>query len=134
MSRPAALAAIFERYHVGWETRDPDRIATPDEREWWAATIGPEQRFRDLSARDVATGETFPTNRNSVGVAIDRVVVAGLTGRCTVHGTHPFVGPAAGTEPLDAGFDFAGLPGGESSDARIDHFAVVCELTLPVQQ
>jgi hypothetical protein len=28
MSLSAPLAAIFERYHVGWETRDPDLIAS----------------------------------------------------------------------------------------------------------
>jgi hypothetical protein len=27
-ARPSALAAIFERYHVGWEKRDPDLIAS----------------------------------------------------------------------------------------------------------
>ena len=28
VARPSPLAAIFERYHVGWETRDPDLIAS----------------------------------------------------------------------------------------------------------
>ena len=28
VAKPPPLAAIFERYHVGWETRDPDRIAS----------------------------------------------------------------------------------------------------------
>ncbi len=110
---------------------DPERIATSEEEAFWAATIGDGRRFADLSARDAATGETFPTNRNAIGVAIDRVVTDVLTGRCEVRGTHPSVLPATGTEPLDAGFDFQTLPGGERSSARIDHFAVVCTLRLP---
>ena len=28
VARALPLAAIFERYHVGWETRDPDMIAS----------------------------------------------------------------------------------------------------------
>lgn len=28
VAKPSPLAAIFERYHVGWETRDPDLIAS----------------------------------------------------------------------------------------------------------
>ena len=28
VAQPSPLAAIFERYHVGWETRDPDMIAS----------------------------------------------------------------------------------------------------------
>ena len=28
VAQASPLAAIFERYHVGWETRDPDRIAS----------------------------------------------------------------------------------------------------------
>jgi hypothetical protein len=28
VARPSPLAAIFERYHVGWETRNPDLIAS----------------------------------------------------------------------------------------------------------
>ena len=28
IARPSSLAAIFERYHVGWQTRDPDMIAS----------------------------------------------------------------------------------------------------------
>jgi hypothetical protein len=28
IAQPSPLAAIFERYHVGWETRDPDLIAS----------------------------------------------------------------------------------------------------------
>src|SRR6188472_1816135 len=28
VARPSPLAAVFERYHVGWEKRDPDLIAS----------------------------------------------------------------------------------------------------------
>jgi hypothetical protein len=28
LAQPSPLAAIFERYHVGWETRNPDLIAS----------------------------------------------------------------------------------------------------------
>jgi hypothetical protein len=28
LARASPLAAIFERHHVGWETRDPDLIAS----------------------------------------------------------------------------------------------------------
>jgi len=28
VTQPSPLAAIFERYHVGWETRNPDMIAS----------------------------------------------------------------------------------------------------------
>jgi hypothetical protein len=28
VAQPSPLAALFERYHVGWETRDPDLIAS----------------------------------------------------------------------------------------------------------
>ena len=28
VAQPSPLAAIFERYHVGWETRNPDMIAS----------------------------------------------------------------------------------------------------------
>ena len=28
VAKPSPLAAIFERYHVGWETRQPDLIAS----------------------------------------------------------------------------------------------------------
>ena len=69
-----------------------------------------------------------------MGVAIDRVVADVVTGRCEVRGTHPFVGPAAGTEPLDSGFDFSLLPGGETSIARNDHYAMVCDLRLPAPE
>jgi hypothetical protein len=32
VTQASPLAAIFERYHVGWETRNPDMIASDAER------------------------------------------------------------------------------------------------------
>jgi hypothetical protein len=102
-------------------------FASDREKTLWEANVGPGKRFTDVSMLD-AQGYFMPTRRIGIATAIDKVVVDGYTGACTVYGRNPG-GPDPGTLPLDENYDFSQLPDGKMYLGRIDHFAQSCELT-----
>jgi hypothetical protein len=110
---------------------DPDRFVSERERLLWASEVGAGRRFRDLTPR-TADGTSFATRRSGLGVATDHVLVERGSGACTVHGRG--LGPAPGTDALDAGFDWSLLPGGERDPGRIDHLAISCTLELELAE
>jgi hypothetical protein len=106
---------------------DPVRLIGEREAPLWSRHVGAGRRFQDLTPR-APNGTQYGTRRGSFGIATDHVLADRVHGMCTVHGRG--IGPDPGTEPLDAGFDWSALPGGERDAARIDHFAITCDLTL----
>jgi endonuclease/exonuclease/phosphatase family metal-dependent hydrolase len=106
---------------------DPLRLIGEHESVLWARYVGAGRRFRDLSPR-APNGTQYGTRRGAFGIATDHVLADRMSGVCTVHGRG--IGPDPGTQPLDAGFDWSALPGGERDAGRIDHFAITCELEL----
>jgi hypothetical protein len=106
---------------------DPVRLIGEREASLWSKYVGAGRRFRDLTPR-APNGAQYGSRRGALAVTTDHVLVDGMAGACTVHGRG--VGPDPGTEPLDAGFDWSTLPGGERDAGRIDHFAITCELVL----
>lgn len=108
---------------------DPVRLIAEREAALWSTYVREGRRFRDLTP-SAPSGVQYGTRRGSLGIAIDHVLVERALGACTVHGHD--VGPDAGTDPLDADFEWSRL---ELSDterraARIDHFAITCDLAL----
>jgi endonuclease/exonuclease/phosphatase family metal-dependent hydrolase len=106
---------------------DPSRLIGRRESDLWTQNVGEDRRYRDLTPR-APDGTRYATRRGGLGIATDHVLASRATGDCTVHGRG--VGPDPGTEPLDAGFDWSRLPGAARHPARIDHFAITCELVL----
>ncbi len=100
---------------------------TTSEQSWWDRNVAPAGPFTHINQRNAA-GQLYNTR---VPVAIDHVWVDGIYGTCEVRGRglvrNPPTAPA-----LDEGFDFAQLPGGATSPSRIDHFATICTLYLPM--
>jgi endonuclease/exonuclease/phosphatase family metal-dependent hydrolase len=109
---------------------DPVAFSTATEVELWDAWVGEGKRFQDFGPAD-AEGTHYGTRLGALGAAIDHVLAESATGSCQVFGQAE-LGPPSGTERLDEGFDFAGLPGGVDFAGRIDHFAIVCDLKLDV--
>ncbi len=126
-----ALAGSGASVVAGDFNVDPDRFVSEREHAVWASEVGPGRRLRDLTPR-TPDGTSFATRRSGLGVATDHVLVARGSGACTVHGRG--LGPAPGTDALDAGFDWSLLPGGERDPGRIDHLAISCALELELAE
>lgn len=96
---------------VGDWNFDPDLGRHLLEAAIWSHHVGPGRRFADLHVRDAQCRAL----RTSVGhpVAIDRAVADTFTGTC-----RPLADPR-----LDDGF-----PATMEREARIDHYALLCEL------
>lgn len=97
-----------------------------DEEAVLARNVGCDQRFRLLNPVE-RDGFLTATNREA-DFSLDRVALDRGAGECMIYG--PAADGSFLQDPLDAAFDFSLLPGGEGSDDRIDHFAVVCDVTL----
>lgn len=108
---------------------DPVRLIGVDEAEVWNRHVGAGQRFQDYSPVD-ASGAQHGTNRNSLGLAIDHVLVERATGACEIWGADPYGSDPENVFALDEGFDWSTKPDGEFYASRIDHFAITCDLTL----
>jgi endonuclease/exonuclease/phosphatase family metal-dependent hydrolase len=126
-----ALAGAGANVVAGDFNLDPDRFVSERESAVWTSEVGAGRRFRDLTPR-AADGTSFATRRSGLGVATDHVLVEGGSGACRVHGRG--LGPAPGTDALDAGFDWSLLPGGERDPGRIDHLAISCTLELELAE
>jgi len=113
---------------------DPVRMATRDEKDIWASHIGDGSRFADFTPTD-ADGVQYGTRRGSAGMAIDHVLseAARSSGSCTVFGWDEGFGSDPGTLPLDEDFDWSQVPDGKEYASRIDHFAILCDLTLDLR-
>jgi len=101
-------------------------FASEAETALWEAQVGAGKRFTD-HGHVSTSGDFYPTRRVSIPVAIDKVLTDAFTGSCTVQGANESAGSDPGTKTLDDGFDFSTLVGGVAR--RIDHLAVVCDLT-----
>jgi hypothetical protein len=108
---------------------DPDRFASMREVALWREHVGEGKRFSDHNPKDPASGEYYPTRPAGLPVTIDRVVSTWLHGSCTVHGSNNLTSADPMTERLDHAFDWSKVPGGEKFNGRIDHLAVICELS-----
>ncbi len=103
-----------------------ESFESPAEREVLEAHVGCETRFRYLNP--VGEDDSFAPTMRTTAFALDRVAVDEGIGTCTVYG--PEEDGSFLEDPLDVAFDFSVLPDGENSEGRIDHFAVVCDITL----
>jgi endonuclease/exonuclease/phosphatase family metal-dependent hydrolase len=113
---------------------DPIRMANADEKALWNAHVGAGKRFSDLNPVGEG-GFQYGTRRGSAGVAIDHVLAdaSRTEGSCTVLGWDEGFGDDPGTEPLDEDFDWSLVPGGQSYEGRIDHFAILCDLVMDLR-
>ncbi|MBN2800718.1 MAG: endonuclease/exonuclease/phosphatase family protein [Deltaproteobacteria bacterium] len=126
-----ALVAGYDRVVVlGDMNYDVDSpVQGEDEVAVWQRNVGPVFTAHDPVDED---GEAYHTLR-TFPLAIDHVLSLGATGTCEVMGQNGF-DPDPDTEALDAGFDFAGVGLTADSVDRIDHFAVVCSLSFPLER
>lgn len=108
---------------------DPVRMTSPDETAIWDAHVGAGARFTDFSPVD-SDGVQYATRRGAFGMAIDHVLADRASGGCTVFGHDDGFGADPGTLPLDDGFDWTQVPDDVWYAGRIDHFAILCDLTL----
>lgn len=112
---------------------DPIRMTSTEETAVWDAHIGPGNRFTDFTPTD-DDGTQYATRRGAFGIAIDHVVADRAAGACTVFGHDEGFGPDPGTVSLDDGFDWSLVPDEEWYASRIDHFAILCDLTMDFTQ
>jgi hypothetical protein len=107
---------------------DPVKFSTNAEADYWATWVGEGKRFTDFGPKD-AEGTEYGTRFGALGAAIDHVLAESATGSCQIFGEAELA-PMSGTQRLDEGFDFSGLPGGAEFPGRIDHFAILCDLKI----
>ena len=103
------------------------RASDDSEQQWWDAHCCGEGRdFDHLNPRN-EDGRLITTNGL---VTIDHVWVHGLYGSCRIYGQG--IAIPSDYPALDDDFDFSSIPGGADFPGRNDHFAMVCDLLLPV--
>lgn len=100
---------------------DPDQLFYEAEGALWATVVGEGLPLTDHGERD---GEGVRVSTIAgLGVAIDHVLTTFAEGTCEVQSS----------PTLDAGFDFEPL-GGQRYPGRIDHRALICDLSWPTER
>ena len=104
---------------------DPEAFASDREQDLWNAHVGAGQRFEEIGPPRNESGKAYATAKI---FAVDRVIGDGLGGTCRIHSKNAVEDDPAVVPPLDDGFDFSQLPGGPTSEARMDHASLSCEI------
>ncbi len=104
---------------------DPEGFATDREAALWTEHVGPDARFAEIGPPRNEAGKAYATAKL---FAIDRVIGDGLRGSCSIHTRNVVEDDPAVLPALDHGFDFTQLPGGASSQGRMDHASISCEI------
>lgn len=104
---------------------DPEGFASDREAALWNEHVGPSARFTEIGPPRNEAGKAYATAKL---FAVDRVIGDGFTGSCRIHTRDPVEDDPAVVPALDDGFDFTQLPGGVSSQGRIDHASISCEI------